>query len=603
MRNYLPREWLKSSSLSVRLAAFAATPILLPFVWSIFSPGKLDLVLWLVLSLACVLSVYGVYTACQRFVLLPLHVLHNELRSLAIGDLSPRQIPSAYSNDAFAAMHEQLALARARMVFEQGQAKTQLDSKNWLQTGLDNMSSGVMLLDAELKITYFNHALRKVLEAEKSLAKEPLLGLSFEQLCGDSSSLQLLLHQLQTTQQLDLVLGKQVFHIIINPIKDTSGFVLAYVAEWRDRTEEREIEHQVAHVIEAASQGHLNARLDLADLHGFFSQLAQGINNLLLSYSMTFADMSEGFRRLAAGDLSLDVPQRYEGELAEAIDNANQTIAHLREMLCAIKAISEVINTTTHELVLGNQALSFRTEQQRSSLEQTTTSIEQLLDIVKRNAERAIAANELAGRAQNVAERGGRVVNLVVDKMGGIQKASSRIADIVGVIDGLAFQTNILALNAAVEAARAGAQGRGFAVVAAEVRNLAQRSAAAAREINSLISDSVEQVQLGTRLVDQAGQTMSQIVLSTQEVAGLMTEIAQASREQSTGIEHVSLAVLHMETITQQNMTLVDTAARAAENLEKQTQNLEHAMSVFQLPQTEIRFIAESQSDTPVVDA
>jgi methyl-accepting chemotaxis protein len=212
--------------------------------------------------------------------------------------------------------------------------------------------------------------------------------------------------------------------------------------------------------------------------------------------------------------------------------------------------------------------------------------MEQLTSTVKQNAENARQANQLAGSAQQVAVKGGEVVGQVVDTMSAIHQSSSKIADIIGVIDGIAFQTNILALNAAVEAARAGEQGRGFAVVATEVRNLAQRSAAAAKEIKGLISDSVEKVEVGNKLVDQAGRTMEEVVTSIKRVAKIMGDISDASREQSAGIEQVSLAVSQMDEVTQQNAALVEEAAAAAESLEEQAHCLSEAVAVFRVAST-----------------
>ena len=242
-----------------------------------------------------------------------------------------------------------------------------------------------------------------------------------------------------------------------------------------------------------------------------------------------------------------------------------------------------LINTASQEIAVGNQDLSSRTEQQASSLEETASSMEQLTVTVKQNADGSRQANELASGAQQVAKKGGAVVAQVVETMGAIHQSSSRIADIIGVIDGIAFQTNILALNAAVEAARAGEQGRGFAVVATEVRNLAQRSAAAAKEIKGLIADSVDKVENGTKLVDQAGRTMEEIVAAIGHVATIMTDIASASQEQSTGIQQVGMAVAQMDEVTQQNAALVEEAAAAAESLEEQALTLLQAVSAFRL--------------------
>jgi len=264
-------------------------------------------------------------------------------------------------------------------------------------------------------------------------------------------------------------------------------------------------------------------------------------------------------------------------------DDANVTVDNLQEIIFAIKSAADAINTAAQEIASGNQDLSLRTEQQASSLEETASSMEQLTSTVKQNAENARQANDLASGAQRVAEKGGQVVGQVVETMGAIHQASNRISDIISVIDGIAFQTNILALNAAVEAARAGEQGRGFAVVATEVRNLAQRSAAAAKEIKALISDSVEKVETGGRLVDQAGKTMDEVVGSIQRVARIMSDISNASREQTAGIEQVSAAVGLMDEMTQQNAALVEEAAAAAESLEGQARSLAESVAVFRL--------------------
>jgi methyl-accepting chemotaxis protein len=309
---------------------------------------------------------------------------------------------------------------------------------------------------------------------------------------------------------------------------------------------------------------------------------------------------------MADGDLTRSITTDYQGTFGQLKDDANTTVARLQEIVGQIKEATDLINTAAKEIASGNQDLSSRTEEQASSLEETASSMEQLTSTVKQNADNARQANELAGNAQQVAIKGGEVVGQVVDTMSAIHQSSSKIADIIGVIDGIAFQTNILALNAAVEAARAGEQGRGFAVVATEVRNLAQRSAAAAKEIKGLISDSVEKVETGNKLVDQAGRTMEEIVTSIKRVARIMGDISDASREQSSGIEQVSLAVSQMDEVTQQNAALVEEAAAAAESLEEQAHNLAQAVSVFSLArsshgQTRAEQIERRQVARPVV--
>ena len=288
-------------------------------------------------------------------------------------------------------------------------------------------------------------------------------------------------------------------------------------------------------------------------------------------------------RRVAANDLSGQVSVRSRDETGQLMQALNDMTASLGGMVGEVHRSIAIINTASGEIASGNADLSSRTESQASSLEETASAMEQLTSTVRQNADHAHQANELVNTSSRLASEGGAVVDRVVQTMGEIRTGSARIADIIGVIDGFAFQTNILALNAAVEAARAGEQGRGFAVVATEVRSLAQRSAAAAREIKELIEGSVQQVATGADLVDQAGRTMHQIVDSVARVATLMSEIAVASREQSRGIEEINNAVTQMDEGTQQNAALVEQAAAAAHSLRDQTHQLAGLVARFQL--------------------
>jgi len=288
-------------------------------------------------------------------------------------------------------------------------------------------------------------------------------------------------------------------------------------------------------------------------------------------------------RRVAEGDLSGAV-------VASTRDEAGQLMLALKDMHDSlIEIVTEVRNGTdtiaqaSREITAGNQDLSSRTEQQASSLEETASSMEQLMATVKQNAANAKQADSMARCASEVALKGGAVVGQVVDRMAAINSSANKIVDIIAVIDNIAFQTNILALNAAVEAARAGEQGRGFAVVASEVRGLAHRSASAAKEIKLLIEDSVSQVDAGSRLVDQAGATMQEIVASVRRVNDIMDEISSASDEQTRGIEQINQAVSQMDAVTQQNAALVEQAAAAAEALQEQAIGLAHAVNVFRL--------------------
>jgi methyl-accepting chemotaxis protein len=287
-------------------------------------------------------------------------------------------------------------------------------------------------------------------------------------------------------------------------------------------------------------------------------------------------------RAISEGDFSREITVAH-GDNTSLLSVMNSMREHLTVTIGDIRQSTETIAVASREIASGNADLSGRTESQASSLEETASSMEELTSTVKQNAENARQANQLVVSASDVAVKGGKVVGQVVHTMSSIKDSSRKIADIISVIDGIAFQTNILALNAAVEAARAGEQGRGFAVVAAEVRNLAQRSAGAAKEIKSLIEDSVDKVDVGGKLVDEAGKTMEEIVNSVKRVTDIMSEIAAASQEQSSGIEQVNQAVGQMDEATQQNAALVEEAAAAAESLQDQAAKLAQAVSVFKL--------------------
>ena len=287
--------------------------------------------------------------------------------------------------------------------------------------------------------------------------------------------------------------------------------------------------------------------------------------------------------RMSAGDLSGKIESSGDDELTRVMQSLRVLQTNVKLLVGQIKEATDLVNMGAGEIASGNADLSGRTESQASSLEETASSMEELTSTVKQNAENARQANQLVVSTADIAVKGGEVVGQVVNTMASIKVSSRKIADIIGVIDGIAFQTNILALNAAVEAARAGEQGRGFAVVASEVRNLAQRSASAAKEIKTLIEDSVDKVDTGGKLVDEAGKTMDEIVGSVKRVTDIMSEIAAASQEQSSGIEQVNQAVVQMDDATQQNAALVEEAAAAAESMQNQAARLAEAVSVFKL--------------------
>jgi methyl-accepting chemotaxis protein len=346
---------------------------------------------------------------------------------------------------------------------------------------------------------------------------------------------------------------------------------------------------QTLEVVSAARDGNLTNRIEMDGKTGSVKELCEAVNSLLDTCSVSLEDVARMLGALAEGNLMERITDEYHGTFGQLKDDANKTAEQLTDTISQIKEAGDVISTASREIAQGNTDLSQRTEEQASSLEETASSMQELTSTVRQNADNARQASQMATTASEVAAKGGKVVGQVVATMSSINASSKKIVDIISVIDSIAFQTNILALNAAVEAARAGEQGRGFAVVATEVRNLAQRSAAAAKEIKTLISDSVENVGNGTRLVDEAGKTMEEVVNSIKRVTDMMSEITAASQEQSSGIEQVNQAIIQMDAVTQQNAALVEEAAASAESMSDQAQNLMSVVSVFKTEEEEPR--------------
>ncbi|MDQ5906622.1 MAG: methyl-accepting chemotaxis protein [Pseudomonadota bacterium] len=545
-----------------------------------------------VLGLLLAALVAGIFIATRiiRSVTAPLGDISATFRSLSEGNFT-RNVDIT-RNDELGKVLQALQSMQIQQGFNVAEAKRVSDENLRIKIGLDCVSSPVRIASNDGTIIYANKAcLQAVSEMEEAL-RSYIPGFSADQLVGSDVGVfyregreeaVASLKNLNEMRRSEMEIGSRTYLVTTNPIVNDRGERLGTVGEWRDRTSELLVEKEVAEIVGSAANGDFTKRVAIEGKQGFFLSLAADLNRLLETAQRGLDDVVVMLSAMAEGDLTKSITAEYAGTFGQLKDDANLTVTRLREIVGQIKESTDAINTAAQEIAVGNQDLSSRTEEQASSLEETASSMEQLTGTVKQNADNARQANELASSAQIVAEKGGSVVAQVVQTMGAINQSSNKIADIIGVIDGIAFQTNILALNAAVEAARAGEQGRGFAVVATEVRSLAQRSAAAAKEIKGLISDSVEKVESGSRLVDQAGRTMEEVVTSIGRVAAIMTDIAEASREQSSGIEQVGLAVTQMDEVTQQNAALVEEAAAAAESLEEQARSLLEAVSVFRL--------------------
>lgn len=493
--------------------------------------------------------------------------------------------------DELSAIADAARSMQVKFGYDLAEARLTADAMTRIKIALDNVSTGVLIADCDRTIVYANPAVERILKiAETDIRKEipdfnaeKLLGANIDAFHKKPAHQAEVLAHLEKTHIAKIRIGGRHMVVTANPVINDRAERIGSVAEWFDRTEEVRVEQEVDDLVRAAGTGDLSKRIDLAGKEGFFATLGGGLNQLVGNTQQALHTTSTALSRLAEGDLTKTIDVEFEGVFGKLKDDTNLTVTRLREIVAQIQQSTEAINTAAKEIASGNSDLSSRTEEQASSLEETASSMEELTSTVRQNADNAKLANDLAAKAQQVAVNGGNVVEMVVATMSAIHQSSSKIADIIGVIDGIAFQTNILALNAAVEAARAGEQGRGFAVVASEVRNLAKRSATAAKEIKELISDSVEKVEAGNELVDQAGQTMEEIVNSIKHVAKIMADISEASVEQSSGIDQVGLAVSQMDEATQQNAALVEQAAAAAESLEEQAHSLSQVVSVFKI--------------------
>jgi methyl-accepting chemotaxis protein len=468
-------------------------------------------------------------------------------------DVFERISQGGYENEIDTGRDDEAGLVLQALATMQGKLRAQIEKEravaaenSRIRHALDKASTCVVLADAEHRIIYLNDAAQTTFERNAAEIRTALpafdpasvRGSGLETLSADPAAERRLLDALTAEHTQERTLGGLCFRTVTNRVTGERGERLGTVMEWTQRTQEVRVEQELQGVIDAVNGGTLTQRIDLAHKTGFFQALGAGVNRLAES---------------------------------------------LVEIVSRVKSAGREIALGAEEITAGNSNLSLRTEEQASSLEETASSMEEMTTTVKQNADNAAQANQLAVAARDQAEQGGAVVGRAVEAMSGINESAKKIADIIGVIDEIAFQTNLLALNAAVEAARAGEQGRGFAVVASEVRHLAGRSATAAKEIKSLIEDSVRKVEDGSGLVTQSGRTLGEIVTSVKKVTDIVAEIAAASREQSSGIEQVNRAVVQMDELTQQNAALVEQATAASQSMSGQVRELNEMLARYDL--------------------
>ncbi|ROQ24809.1 aerotaxis transducer Aer2 [Gallaecimonas pentaromativorans] len=459
-----------------------------------------------------------------------------------------------------------------------------------LTSAVMGMTTNLMMADLDGRIVFMNPSLEKLLKSREAALAQIFPGFEVAKLLGENIDC---FHKNPRHQRgiindpdrlphsANIRVGELEFELIVIAMRDGGGKHIGTAVQWLDITEVQDAQRQVASLIAKATEGELTERINVSQYQGFMKNLGEGINSLLEAIVTPISDSIEVMSAMAQGDLNQTMSDRFGGEFGRLATAVNTSIENLRDMVAQINTASAKVTNASTEIAQGNNDLSQRTEEQASSLEETAASMEELSAQVKNSADNARLASRQAQEAMGRARDGGEVVTQAVGAMTEIESASRKIADIIGVIDEIAFQTNLLALNAAVEAARAGEQGRGFAVVASEVRNLAQRSAGAAKEIKALIQDSVAKVSQGSKLVGDSGHRLTEIVTAVEEVTKLMKEIDIASQEQATGIDEVTRAVTQMDEMTQQNAALVEEAAASSESLLDEARQLVQLMAFF----------------------
>jgi len=535
----------------------------------------------------CILVALYLLLAFRQITVSALLAIDRGLQRIAQGDLSdPIHVAV---RDEFGDIAQALNRMRIQLK-ERHESEAKIAAENQrIRNALDKASTNIMLADNDGVILYCNESVLVMFNAAESdirkqlpnFRSQGLVGRNFDEFHANPAHQRNMLGRLTTVHRAQIEVGGRHFRLTANPVVNPQGERLGSVVEWLDRTAEVLAEREISKLVGAAAIGDFSERISTQNKSGFFLQVSEGMNGLVDVVAHGLEDVAKVLNAIAQGDLTQKIDTQYVGMFGRLKEDTNKTVDRLRDVINQIKEASDAVTGAAQEIAAGNSDLSSRTEEQAGSLEETSSSMEELNSTVRQNADNAVRANDLARESNEAAQRGGQMVSRVVEMMSSIQESARKIADIIGVIDSIAFQTNILALNAAVEAARAGEQGRGFAVVASEVRSLAQRSAQAAKEIKTLIADSVEKVESGAHLVNDTGKAMTEVVDNFVGLAHIVTEIAQASREQSSGIEQVTGAVSQMDDMTQQNAALVEQAAAAAESLEEQARALTQAVAMF----------------------
>ncbi|MBB5866280.1 methyl-accepting chemotaxis protein [Xanthomonas sp. 3058] len=510
---------------------------------------------------------------------------------VAMGDERFQRVDLRSASGEFAPLLHALQNTQDKLAIRIDVMEQGLRHGQFVIKALDDLDTMIRIADDDGQVLFANRKLLKMLKLiepdvqsfRPGFRAEGFVGGSIGDIYPDSQAAIDRMRALTASKAVRAPFFGRQIDFVYSPIIAADGTRLGNIAQWMDVTAQVKAEQALIQIIDDAAAGDFSHRMQIDGMDGVLLSLAQGINRIYDSVETHLAALERVIGALAEGDLTQRVDGEARGIFARLRDDTNQTVTRLTEIIGGIQTASDTIRSAAVEIAAGNTDLSGRTEQQAANLKEAASAMEELTSTVKQNAESALHANRLVAGTGDVAHNGGQVMDEVVATMSQISTASRKIGEIIGVIDSIAFQTNILALNAAVEAARAGEQGRGFAVVASEVRALARRSADAAKEIKTLIADSTDKVELGSGLVHRAGATMREIVGSVKHVTDIMGEITSASAEQSSGIEQVNRTVAQLDEVTQRNATLVEEGTAAARSLEEQAMELADAVAIFRL--------------------
>jgi methyl-accepting chemotaxis protein len=482
-----------------------------------------------------------------------------------------------------------MQLMQANLLERTMNDQKQIEENGRIRQALNMVDGNVMIVDESLTIIYYNRAMSHLLNSISSqmrsvcpdISPDNLFGVSLDQLLVNQNEQREIIANTSESSSTTLQYGNYTLTVVCNAVFDKDGKRLGTAIEWTDRTQELAVQKEVQQAVKQASAGDMSKRIRLDNKDGFYQLLSSSVNELMEVSDKVINDTIRVVGAVSRGNLNERIVEDYQGSFNQLKQDTNATVDKLIEVVKDIQNASDAVKSDSLVISDGNSVISERSQEQAANLEQTASRMDEMTSSVSQNAENAKAASNLAESLREGAMRGGTVIESTIEAMQQISESTGRIGDIIGVIDDIAFQTNLLALNASVEAARAGEQGRGFAVVASEVRNLAGRSAAAAKEIKNLIQDGEAKVSQGSTLVNNSGNTLSEIVTGVEKVTDLVREISAACQEQSVGIQEAGSAISELDINTRQNSEMVEQTAGASDSLRQQAIRLSGLMQFF----------------------